>query len=668
MKGSRAWGVALALVAACAGLAGAVRAAEPGDGSALAARFGARVSIQGISLSPDGKKLAMIVPAGDGQQLVIVDLVAGGAPRPILGDPRADERLMACQWVTDNRLFCRVVLEVDNVGALVSYSRVIAIDADGSHSAVVTAPSSYRSLAFDWFGGGVIDWNGARPGQVLMARAYVPEFTTGTRLASDADGLGVDSVDAITLARTPVEPPRHAATRYLTDGLGHVRIMAVTHDSATGYATGKYEYLYRKKGGRGWDTLGRLDASSGGRASGFAPVAIDPALDLVYGFDTTADGFQELASIRLDGSGTRAPVLARHDVDVDEVLTIGRQHRVVGASFATDRRQVEFFDPDLAKLGPALSRALPDHPPVAFVDASADEGRLLLVASSDTDPGTIYWFDKASHHLEQVLTLRPELEGMALAPMQPVTFPAADGTAVPGYLTLPPTGPRTGIPAIVMPHGGPSDRDQWGFDWLVQYFAARGFAVLQPNYRGSSGYGAGWFQHNGFQSWRTAIGDIDDAGRWLLARGIAAPGKLAIVGWSYGGYAALQSGVTEPGLFRAIVAIAPVTDLERLRSEEAQYLSGAVADRMIGQGDHVLAGSPARHAEAIRVPVLLFHGTRDQNVAVEQSRDMADRLRKAGKDVDYVEFKGLNHQLDSAAARTGLLSRSDAFLRRALGI
>lgn len=121
-----------------------------------------------------------------------------------------------------------------------------------------------------------------------------------------------------------------------------------------------------------------------------------------------------------------------------------------------------------------------------------------------------------------------------------------------------------------------------------------------------------------------------------MARGIAAPGKLAIVGWSYGDYAALQSG--------------------------------AVADRMIGQGDHVLAGSPARHAEAIRVPVLLFHGTRDQNVAVEQSRDMADRLRKAGKDVDYVEFKGQNHQLDSAAARTGLLSRSDAFLRRALGI
>lgn len=654
--------LAVVLGLACAGPA---LAEGPDD---VAARFGARVSIQGASLSPDGTKLAMIVPMGDGQRLEIADLVAGGVPRPILGDPRSDQRLVSCRWVTDSRLFCQVRIEADDVGTLVSYSRMIAINADGTNAKVVIARSTERTLYFGANGGGVIDWTGPKPGQVLMTRQYVPEITTGTRLASDAEGLGVDAIDVNTLDRSQAEPPRPAAAEYLTDGLGHVRIMGLERQNSTNYATGKYDYYYRKKDARGWLPLAHMDGSEAQRVAGFEPVAVDPAQDVVYGFDSTDDGFKQLVSIRLDGSGTRAAVLTRHDVDVDELVTIGRQRRVIGASYATERRTIEYSDAALGRLDVALGKALPNHPGISFIDASADESRLLLVAGSDTDPGTLYRFDKATHHLEQILSLRPELEGMTLAQMEPISFPAADGTMIPGYLTLPPTGPRKGIPAIVMPHGGPSDRDQWGFDWLVQYFAARGYAVLQPNYRGSAGYGAGWFQHNGFQSWRTAIGDIDDGGRWLVAQGIAAPGKLAIVGWSYGGYAALQSGVTEPGLFKAIVAVAPVTDLENLRAQAMHYSNGALVDKMIGNGDHVRSGSPARHAEAFAAPVLLFHGTRDLNVAVDQSRDMADRLRKAAKPVDYVEFKGLNHQLDSAAARSELLSRSDAFLRKALGL
>ncbi|MEI9851159.1 MAG: alpha/beta fold hydrolase [Sphingomonas sp.] len=122
-----------------------------------------------------------------------------------------------------------------------------------------------------------------------------------------------------------------------------------------------------------------------------------------------------------------------------------------------------------------------------------------------------------------------------------------------------------------MPHGGPGARDEWGFDWLAQFFAARGYAVLQPNFRGSAGYGEDWFLENGFKSWRTAIGDVNDGGRWLVGQGIAAPAKLAIVGWSYGGYAALQSAVLDPELFKAIVAIAPVTDLGALKEESRWF-------------------------------------------------------------------------------------------------
>ena len=184
----------------------------------------------------------------------------------------------------------------------------------------------------------------------------------------------------------------------------------------------------------------------------------------------------------------------------------------------------------------------------------------------------------------------------------------------------------------------------------------------------STGYGQAWFQKNGFQSWRTAIGDVDDAGRYLVASGIAAPGKLAVVGWSYGGYAALQSGVVDPGLFKAIVAVAPVTDFETLRAELRRYADYAIEDARIGRGPHVPEGSPAQNVDRFVAPVLLFHGDLDANVGVGESRLMASRLRSAGKSVDYVEYKGLTHQLDDGDVGAEMLDRSDAFLRKTLAI
>jgi len=239
---------------------------------------------------------------------------------------------------------------------------------------------------------------------------------------------------------------------------------------------------------------------------------------------------------------------------------------------------------------------------------------------------------------------------------------------VPAYLTLPPSGAKAGLPAIVMPHGGPSARDEWGFDWLSQYFAAKGYAVLQPNFRGSSGYGDAWFQGNGFRSWRVAIGDVNDAGKWLGSQGIADVSKLAIFGWSYGGYAALQSGVVEPGLFKAVVAVAPVTDLAGLKEESRFWSNHVLANRFIGSGPHIREGSPAENVANMRAPVLLFHGDLDRNVGINQSRRMADRLRAAGKKAELVVYPKLDHYLEDSKVRADMLRKSDSFLRSALGL
>jgi len=278
----------------------------------------------------------------------------------------------------------------------------------------------------------------------------------------------------------------------------------------------------------------------------------------------------------------------------------------------------------------------------------------------------LYLYHDDQHRLEQLLPVRKGLAGMKMAMMKPVTYRAADGTEIPAYLTLPPGSSGKGLKALVMPHGGPSARDEWGFDWLVQFFAQAGYAVLQPNFRGSSGYGENWYQDKGFKAWKTAIGDVNDAGRWLIQQGIASPGSLGIFGWSYGGYAALQSQVLDNKLFKAVVAVAPVTDLAMLRDEASGFTNAELVRGFIGDGPQVREGSPLQRVDAISAPVLLFHGSKDENVDVHESRAMADALQKAGKAVTYVEFDGLDHYLDSNKARTQMLEDSIAFLDKQL--
>ena len=634
-----------------------------------AAAFGARESVLQTSLSPNGSKVAFIAP-GLGQSTILYVADASGKSEPIraLGADGKPERLHSCNWVSEARLVCTVymVTKAAAYGSeLVSATRLVATDIDGKNVKVLTKPTRPYDQWVSLRGGDIVDWLPGDDGAVLMGQNFVPEQRMGTNLIDRREGYGVERIDTATLSAKLVERPNRQAGEYITDGRGTVRIMATAAAAgATGYDSGKLVYFFRKKGSRDWQPLSTYNISS---YDGFYPVAVDPDLDLAYGF-RRKDGRDALYSIALDGSGRESLVFAHPQVDVDDVVRIGRNGRVVGASFATEKRDAVYFDTGLAAIAKSLARALPGLPQIRFVDSSVDENKLLIWAGSDNDAGRYYLFDRQARSLAELMLARPQLEHAQLATMKPVTYKAGDGTLVPAYLTLPPAGAAKGLPAIVMPHGGPSARDEWGFDWLAQFYASRGFAVLQPNYRGSAGYGDAWFQNNGFQSWRTAIGDVNDAGRWLVSQGIADPAKLATVGWSYGGYAALQSGALDPDLFKAVVAIAPVTDLPALIEESRGWTHHRVQRNFIGSGPHLQEGSPTHNAAKLKAPVLIFHGELDRNVRVAQARSMKDKLEDAGKRVELVVYPELDHYLDDGAARTDMLRRSDAFLRKALAI
>jgi len=640
----------------------ACEAAESASFDAASA-FGARPSVSELTLSPDGQSLAWIAPSrGQGSIVYTMRLDKETKPKPALAASGSPERLEWCGWVSNDRLVCDVyVLATDAVFGVLPFSRVMAVNVDGSNPKVLSNQQTVHTHGLMLGGGEVIDWLPETEASVLMSRVYGSNDQLGSRLGSSETGLGVDEIDTRTLQTHRVEPPHREAVDYISDGHGHVRIVANREVTGRGF-TGVVMYLFHPQGSGDLLPLSTYQFKD---ESGFAPVAVDPESNLAYGFKKL-DGRAALYSVALDPGRSEQLVYANPQVDVAGLITLGRQDRIVGVTYVTQFRHDEYFAPDVKALVDSLARALHVRPHV--VAASVDESRLLVQTSTDVDPGVYYLFDKKTRQLETLFVVRNQLEGVKLATVKPVAYAAADGSQVPGYLTLPPGAESLkGLPAIVMPHGGPNARDVWGFDWLAQFFANRGFAVLQPNFRGSWGYGDRWFVQNGFRSWKVAIGDVLDGGRWLVKEG-ADPGKLGIVGWSYGGYAALQSAAEDPTLFKAVVAIAPVTDLNQLKEEHRRWDDFEFVSEFVGEGPHVREGSPARRADRFRAPVLLFHGTKDRNVSFEQSQRMESALKSAGARVTLVTFDGLDHQLEDSDVRAQMLSRSDKFLREAFGM
>ena len=309
----------------------------------------------------------------------------------------------------------------------------------------------------------------------------------------------------------------------------------------------------------------------------------------------------------------------------------------------------------------ALSAVLPGKN-VNIIDESEDQRFYLVFVTSPTDAGTYYRFDAMTNRVAKITAAYPQLANRELAPMKPVRYKADDGVEIPAYLTVPVN--RSGpVPAVVLPHGGPSARDYWDYDFLSQFLAASGYAVLQANYRGSDGYGKEWAGAGGFRGWRRAMADIAAGTEYLIAEGIADPEKICMVGWSYGGYAALMSVIEDPERYRCVVSIAGVTDPKQLGLNSLRFVGGRAAQEFIGDEDDVLKkGSPIKRVDEIKVPVLLVHGVEDANVPLVQSVTFAKALERAGRDVQLIEYDSAQHSIVPERYRTDLLARLGEFL------
>ena len=632
----------------------------------LAARlFGARPSASAPDLSPEGDKIVYI-QAGVGPASVVrlLDLKSKQNTDIIASSGKPDS-IVSCEFASEDWIVCEDVGEVPFQSSIVGSSRLVAIN-------LVTKQVRNLGADYEVLGaatikqndGYVISYAAAGPPSVVMGRYYVlrsgQEGTMGSH--GPPISLGVDRVALDTMKVTRIEAPNPLVEQWLTEPNGTPRVMETALYDSAGQMTGVSQFKFRPRGSSNWLNLSMFDSR---KQEGAMPLAVDPTTDQVY-FLRKVNGRQALYRQKLEPGAQPVGVGSNPNYDIDGIIRLQRDGPVVGYVYTSDRPEVVYFDPAYSQLIADLGKVLSDDPVISISATSRDGNKVLIHASSEQDPGAYYLFDRQARTLDFALENRESLAKVPLAPAKRVDVPTADGHTIPAYVTAA-VGRAPNGPAVVLPHGGPSARDALGFDWLAQFLASRGYAVIQPNYRGSAGYGENFLGDNAFKDWRTAIGDIGSAADYLVKQGIADPARLAIVGWSYGGYAALQSAVTTPEKYKAVVAIAPVTDLSGLSKDQREFTDATLTADFLGKGQNLRDGSPLQHAAMIKAPVLLVHGDLDANVRVSHSERMEKALRTAGGKVELLEFKGLTHQLNDGDARAQMLTKMGELLDRTIG-
>jgi dipeptidyl aminopeptidase/acylaminoacyl peptidase len=352
-----------------------------------------------------------------------------------------------------------------------------------------------------------------------------------------------------------------------------------------------------------------------------------------------------------------------------EPLYFSRARRkLLSIGYVVDRRQLHFLDDDFQQHMQAIDRALPGRVN-RVTSRNKPEDRWIIESGSDAHAPATYLYSTGTRKLRKLFDSYPDLEPGILAPMKPISFEARDGWTIRGYLTVPNGVPSENLPVVLLVHGGPACRDIQAFDREVQFLANRGYAVLQINFRGSIGFGSR-FWTAGWGRWGLEMqDDLTDGVRWLVEQGIADPDRIAIYGGSYGGYASLMAVVKEPTLFRCAAALAGVFDLREQLGDEAWRGWDHSMARIIGdpsKRNQLIATSPALHAEKIQVPVLVAHGERDWRVNPEQSEQMAEALRRAGKPHELLLMEDEPHGLQIEETRLEFYQALEAFLEKNL--
>lgn len=425
---------------------------------------------------------------------------------------------------------------------------------------------------------------------------------------------------------------------------------------------GSNEILVRPNASSPWHSL--LKASADDQ---IAPVAFSADNRSVYVSSSVSTNSSRL--LLYDLSTDQFTVVASDPTyDVGGPLVDAKSRKLAAVSFERDRTEWDVLDPSYEADFAALRQLHTGD--FGFLSSTADGRRLIVNYVVDDGPVSYYSYDRSTKQGTFLFVSRPALLNYKLAPMQPITYTASDGLTIHGYLTLPVGVPPKNLPMVLYVHGGPWARDNWGYSGYVQWLANRGYAVLQVNFRGSTGYGKS-FLNAGNRQWAgTMHQDLIDAKKWAVAQGYADPSKVAIMGGSYGGYATLAGVTFSPDAFTAGVDIVGPSNLNTLLQAIPPYWSTVRATFALRMGDTVdflNSQSPLFKADQIKVPLLIGQGANDPRVNKRESDQIVAAMRKNNEPVEYIVFPDEGHGFARPENNRRFNAAVEAFLGKYLG-
>ncbi|HYD12489.1 MAG TPA: S9 family peptidase [Allosphingosinicella sp.] len=621
-------------------------APAPGPGATAAApaerpieQFAALPHFSAPRLSPDGTRLAVKMRAQGRQVLAIISL-ADPAARPafLSGGDAID--INSWTWVNDNWLVVAVGTQ-DRSGDQDMYvTRLLGIDREARvMNRIGWVPSGQLASDILWV---------ARDGspRIVFAKQdgyYGAEFWPS-----------VYEADVSTGRTRRVVSSRDGVLYWIADGQGNVRMGYGYNDD-----DGAERLIYRPDGTGDFRTIARANTRREERVP--MPAMFLPGNNAAIAI-SDRDGFDAVYEMSLPDLALGRRLFAVEGYDIDAIHPTATGDRISGVSYTAERSTVHWREESMRRVQGSLDATFGEGR-ARIISWNRDRSKLLAFVGGPSQAGAYYLVDAAARSASRVAWLNEALQDRELAPVRTMRYRARDGVEIEAVLTLPPGREARNLPVIVMPHGGPSARDAESWDWITQFLADRGYLVVQPNYRGSSGYGTR-FAELGRGEWgRKMQDDLDDALAWLAQQGLADRSRACIAGASYGGYAALRAAQRAPQAYRCAISYAGVSDLAALSRYDRNFFNSRGRRQWLSaQAPDFRAVSPLHHAAAFTIPVLLMHGDRDVLVPVSESRRMAERLRDAGRPHRYVEQRGADHHFSRADDRLQFLRELEAFL------
>jgi dipeptidyl aminopeptidase/acylaminoacyl peptidase len=616
--------------------------------------FAALPAMESPSISPDGKRLAFIAQSEDKSFVLVSDLqtmAVGAAVDVSVMKPRS------VAWSNDDTL---LLLASETIGFVRRRAESVApygIDLAGDLNIRQLLREKAHGTAATL--GGYVFIQGAQlvgyqrsTGLVLMPRFDV----NGDRV--------LYAVDAKNDNRRLVDKGTRFTADWVVDETGAPKFRLE-------YTQKRDTLTILRRAEHGWETvsIGTVEIPE------LSLVGLDAGGRLIV-MQRSNDGAGRFGLYVMSGeSGAiESPFYTHASLDVSNVRLDPYTNRVIGAE--VEPEQLVWFDAEIRARQVELDDVFRGESP-RIMSWSRDRSRWVVGTERPDHAPAYYLLDTKAGTAKQIASANITLDRAKLPQRVAYSYRARDGVEIPAYLTRP-LDAKGPMPLVLLPHGGPAARDVGGYDWLAHALASRGYVVLQPNFRGSGGYGQKW-EDAGHGEWGIGVmqHDLTDGVAAVVAAGIANPERVCIVGASYGGYAALAGAVFTPELYRCAAAIAGVADLRDMlgfERDRAGALSATVSYWREAMGvenaesptEHLNAASPAQHAERVRAPVLLIHGRDDTVVPITQSRTMERALTSAGKSVQLVELDGEDHWLSRPRTRLETLQALDAFLAQHL--